>query len=648
MNSSRFPLLNHISSGILATDSNGTIQVWNSVLEAWHGESRELMEGKNLFELFPHLNSNTFRSELRQVFESNHKACFDSEQLNIIPCPLPDGALRALKVTITLLHEYQFALFTVEDRTEHQKMINNYREMTKALQSELDQKIKLEEQNSHLISAINQAAEAILISSAEGRIDYANRAFYDQTGWLEGDLDAMNIHQLLEENREDLNSPLNALFREGKTWQGRENIRCKDGSNFMASVSMAPIRDENRGITHAVIIQEDVSQQIAIDEKLRRSQKQEALITLVGGIAHDFNNLLAGLVGQVYLATREVQHMPATLNRMKKVQKISQDASEIVKQLLTFARQGDHKATEFPLDAFIKEFSKLARHSVPESISWSLDFNAGDYPFRGDANLLQQSLLNMVHNAVEACDREHSNSIELILSHLNPYEEPALLAKYPVLRHGNFAHIKIRDNGRGIASENLERVFDPFYTTKQLGSGLGLAIVMGCIRNHHGIIDIESQPGAGSTFHILLPLKRSQTVSASPAINDDLKANILLVDDDPNVLEPTKELLECMGHQVILAKDGVQACELFQTSSLKWDILITDMVMPRMNGLESAKKIRAIKPNIPIIFATGYDQALVIEGTRKMENAVLISKPFDPDDLERLVINMVKKSRLSS
>ncbi|MDX8405998.1 MAG: response regulator, partial [Mariprofundus sp.] len=194
----------------------------------------------------------------------------------------------------------------------------------------------------------------------------------------------------------------------------------------------------------------------------------------------------------------------------------------------------------------------------------------------------------------------------------------------------------------GIPTEFRERIFDPFFSTKQLGSGLGLAMVMGCIRHHQGFIDVESSAG-GTSIHLFLPTIRSQPGSS----NDDPLAahngvSILLVDDDERVLEPTMELLESMQHRVIIAHDGREALEIFAQQPERWDIVITDMVMPHMNGLESSQQMRLLRPDIPLIYATGYDQSLVVDNTKKMANSILISKPFNPDELDQLIMRMVK------
>ena len=640
-----FPLLDHVSSGVLAIDSNGKIVLWNKILEQWHGIKREAMLEKSIYDCFPHLNQDVFKKQINSIFQSHDDSTltFDSDQ-SLFPCSLPNGTARTLQVTVSQLADHSLALFSIEDQSTQHELIENYKQMAKDLKAELEQKSALESRNARLSSAIDQAGEAVIITNRRGDIEYVNKAFYQQTGWNMDEVDSIGFYDgLLAGSNENFKAHLDEIFISGSIWQGRQEITCKDGNTFTASISIAPIADPNGNITHSVIIQEDISQQVMVDDKLRRSQKQEALITLVGGIAHDFNNLLAGLVGQVYLASREVKDLPKTAERLKKIQKISQEAAEIVKQLLTFARQGEHDAKEFPLDAFIKEFSKLAQHTVPESIRWVFDFKPGAYAFRGDANQLQQSLLNIVQNAVEACADTEDAQIELTLKPLDGEDTFRFVRKYPVLRHGNFAHILIQDNGSGISQENIDKIFDPFFSTKQLGSGLGLAIVMGCVRHHHGIIDVDSSLKSGTRFHIFLPMKTVKHEQDFSHPQGMVSAKILLVDDDPRVLEPTQELLESMGHVVELASDGQEACERFELQEDEWDIVITDMVMPRMNGLESAKRMRLLRPDIPIIFATGYDQSLVIENTRKMQNSVLIGKPFNPDELDQIILNMIKK-----
>jgi len=641
----QFPLLDHIENGILAIDGDGTIVLWNKNMERWSNQSRQQVLGQKLFELFPNTNAGVFKTRIDQVLTGGAPVTFSSQQHHhLIPCPLANGEFRAQLVTLTWLQDHQVALFTVLDQTEQVRLIEQYKISALSLKEELDQRLKLEKKNVQLVAAIDQAGEAVIITDVDGRIEYSNQSFTEQTGWPSDEVNSVDYFEtLIDKSDDNFSYQLQLSIEAEEAWVGRRQINRKSGGRFTASISIAPIINDDGDLTHHIIIQEDISLQMELEEKMRQTQKQEALITLIGGIAHDFNNLLAGMIGQVYLASREVIDMPKTAERMKKIQASAQDAAEIVKQLLTFARQGEHYAKEFSLTSFINEFVKLAQHNVPDNISLTSSFEPGVVNFRGDANQLQLSLLNIVQNAVDACKGVEDPHIEIILTPFDSSGHEQLLKKYPVLRHGNFAHVLIRDNGKGMPADMLERIFDPFFSTKQLGSGLGLAMVVGCVRHHHGIIDVESKPDHGSSFHLFLPTLISQmdaSIEEGKAFADGV--NILLVDDDERVLESTQELLESMGHQVSIASDGRAACEAFEEQPDRWDILITDIVMPHMDGVAASKKMRLLRPDLPVIYATGYDQSLVTEETRKMENTILISKPFNPNDLDRLISTLVK------
>ena len=474
----QFPLLDHISSGIVGIDRNATIHLWNERMEHWTGLNRQEMIGQNLFERFPRAAEEVFKLRIEQVLQGGAPIIF-SPQLHhhLIPCPLHDGGFRPQLVTVTWLPKQEIALFSIQDQTEQAKLINQYKETASALANELKEIKVLRQENKRLVRAIDQAGEAIIISNRHGQIKYCNKAFTVQTGWSRKEARELPIYrELFQQYREEFDLRADASVQTGQVWQGRSEVQRKDGSSFTASISIAPVirKKKKKNKNDFIIIQEDITSYVHLEEKMRHTQKQEALVTLVGGIAHDFNNLLAGLVGQVYLASREVKDRPKTADRLQKIQGITQEAAEIVGQLLTFARQGEMQTTEFPLTSFIKEFMKLAQHSVPENIQFTHDFEQGAFNFRGDANLLQQSLLNIIQNSVEACDGREDAAILVTLRAFHCEQDPHLVQKYPVLRHENFAHLSICDNGRGIPDEIIDKIFDPFFTTKQLGSGAGL------------------------------------------------------------------------------------------------------------------------------------------------------------------------------
>jgi len=320
----QFPLLDHISSGIIAIDRQANIVLWNARMEQWRGLTRAEVLGINLFSRFPEIDIDTVRKRIEQVIGGGAPVILSSQlHHHLIECPLPDGKYRTHSVTITWLEQFNVALFSIQDQTEEYKLIEQYKYSTSKLHSQLQQRKALEREKLQLSAAIDQAGEAIVITDHDGYIAYINRAFIQQTNWSQNDISTRMIYDtLLEENQPGFTKQLKKLLDDGQTWQGRQNIICKDGSSFTASISIAPISDEGGQITHHIIIQEDISGQLAMEEKFRHTQKQEALITLVGGIAHDFNNLLAGLVGQLYLASREVANLPKTAERMKKAQAI--------------------------------------------------------------------------------------------------------------------------------------------------------------------------------------------------------------------------------------------------------------------------------------------------------------------------------------
>ncbi len=655
----QFPLLDHISSGIVAIERDGSIVLWNERMEHWSGMPRQQVLGRNLFELFPRVGEDAFRIRIEQVLDGGAPVIF-SPQLHhhVIPCPRKlrgtdvaegDERYRPQLVTVSWLAAQSVALFSIQDQSEQMHVLNQHKATAALLSEELRQIKQLRREKRRLLSAIDQAGEAVIIINWQGEIEYHNRAFLEQTGWSPEEIRQMRFYEaLFYDHDESFNLRDQEQLINGEVWQGRKDIIRRDGSFFPASISIAPVvRKKKTKKNYFIVIQEDISHYVNLEEKLRHTQKQEALVTLVGGIAHDFNNLLAGLVGQVYLAAREVKALPKTAARLKKIQGITQEAAEIVAQLLTFARQGDLQTTEFPLSSFVKEFIKLARHSVPENIRLMHDFEQGAFNFRGDANQLQQALLNIVQNSVEACEGCSDGVIKIELRAFDPAAHPIFSSKYPVLQRGHFAHLVIRDNGKGIPEEIVDKVFDPFFSTKQLGSGLGLAVVQGCVRHHQGLVIAEPLLGGGTCMHLFLPLLASKEASEPaqvPVHDDQDSATILLVDDDLRVLEPTSELLESMGHRVTVAHNGKEACDIFAQRVNAWDLVITDMVMPQMNGLDACRYMRTLRADIPVIFATGYDRSLMTPETHRMENSQLISKPFNPDELDALIVRMTSSA----
>ncbi len=644
----QFNLLNAISEGACITDSQGNIVFWNQRLEYWSGITATALIGKNIFETFDKFNQQHIKMRIDMLKENSVPIVF-SAQLHgyFIPCSLPDGSLRIQRTTLSLLDDHEHILITIQDFTEYIRVNTKQKAINIRLKDELQQRQNLEKQQAQLISAMNQAAESIIIVDQSGHIEYINQTFSKETGWSQDDVLNKKTYQSLHAKKGDnFKKQIKATIRSAKAWQGRQKIKRKDGSLFIASISIAPIViDHESQVQHAVIIQEDISQQLTLEEQYRNIQKREALSTLVGGIAHDFNNLLAGILGNLYLASREVKELPKTAERLKKVQIAANDAADIVKQLMTFSHTEKVEEYDFPLDSFLKEINKVIQHTVPENINFTLDFAHEKYSMHGNADQLQQTIVNIIQNAVDACQKQNNPTIHMRLNIFNPAQHPEICITHPKLRTGEYAHISIQDNGSGIPLTHQDRIFDPFFTTKQMGSGLGLATSLGVIRHHNGVIEVDSKLNQGTSVHIYLPLKSKNIIP-----NDNPKellqeVHILLVDDDALVRETCAEMLESLGYKLTLARDGQEAVEVFKEHSEKFHVIIMDMIMPRLGGLEAAHKIRQITSDIPIIFATGYDQSISIKGAKKFENSVLISKPFHPHNLQEIITSFLHQEQ---
>jgi len=598
-----------------------------------------------LAELFPRFAQAHIQARLRMVKESQTSVVF-SAQIHgyLFPCPMDDGEYRLQQTTVSCLADGGL-LLSVQDFTDQIRQFNIQKASNRRLQKELTQRYKLEKENQQLIAAMDQAAEAVMICNERAQFQYVNRTFVQQTAWSKEEaLEKGSYAQLRTDGDVTFDQWVMEAIRSGEKWQGQHRVQRKDGTLFVANISIAPIMNLDGSVTHVVVIQEDITQHILLEEQFRQTQKQEALTTLVGGIAHDFNNLLSGMLGHIYLASREVKDLPKTPERLKKIQKSAYDAADIVKQLMTFSRRDQIDTRNFPLQSFLKEMVKLIEHSVPENIEFSLDFEQYAFPMHGDPDLLQQAMMNMVQNSVEACASVEHPHIKIALKLLNPTADEHLLVRYPALQYGEYAHLSIEDNGLGIHPDHHDRIFDPFFTTKQLGSGLGLATVMGCMRHHHGIIDVDSELDKGTKIHLYLPLCARNTMEHVEADETVCEVSILLVDDDPLVRETSAELLHDLGHEVITAIDGQDAIEIFEKNTQLFDVIVMDMVMPRVNGPAAVRRIRELRSDIPVIFATAYDRSVSLEDAEKFERAMLVSKPFNPEDLNHLISTVLDEN----
>lgn len=361
-----------------------------------------------------------------------------------------------------------------------------------------------------LSQAINYAGESILITDRNGIIEYANPSCEKVTGYTVEEV-VGNTPGMFSGGNQDaaFYKDMWATITSGQPWRGKVINRKKDGSLYPVMLTISPIHDQSGDMTrytHFVGIQSDLTKIESLEHQFYQAQKMEAIGTLVSGVSHDFNNMLSGIMGNVYFARKKSQDRPDVMDKLGDIDTLALHASEMIKQLLIFAREDSIEMQRVSLTSFMEQAFKLARSAISKEIHCSCDICQDELFINGDVTQIQQILMNLMNNARDALS--NTDQAEIICS-LSPYiADDQFLQKFPELEGTRFAHLSVKDNGSGIPAEKLDKIFDPFFTTKKAGegTGLGLAMIHGAIQSHKGVIEVESECARGTTFHIYLPL----------------------------------------------------------------------------------------------------------------------------------------------
>ena len=422
-------------------------------------------------------------------------------------------------------------------------------------------------------------------------------------------------------------------------YSSEHRLRTKSGDYKYVFVRGRAIWNESGQVIRMAGSTTDITARKHLETQLRQAQQMESIGRLAAGVAHDFNNLLTAILGHVNLGKRSLpEDSPVQLN-FEKIQRASLQAADFCKQLLAYSGQGRYTVQRLDLNQLVRETAELIHVSISRKISVQLQLSPQPVPIEADPSQIRQIVLNLLINAAEAIG-EQAGVIRLRTSAVHATAEEMRDAILPQNHPGcDYAQLEISDTGCGITPENLKKIFDPFFTTKFTGRGLGLSAVLGIVRANEGALKVHSQVGEGTSFKLLLPraAEPAPVIAPSPAVENGHwhgSGTVLVVEDEPIIREVAEALLQDLGFDVLLAEDGLQGVDTFKVHQDKITAVILDLNMPNLNGEEAYKIIREIRPEVPILLASGYSEQETVRRFTDQGPARFLQKPFLAPELE--------------
>ncbi len=539
--------------------------------------------------------------------------------------------------------------------------------------------LRLTESKSYVESIILSMSDGLLVTSPDGRITQVNRSLVQLMGCAMEDLLNKQLCDLFQQANQ-----VKDIFEKSKNKNGpaksEQLLRAAEGHTIPVLFSITNLSIEGRRLDRQVCLITDITdrkeaekilqrahdeletrvaerthelaesnrslhlemkERKRVESDLRQAQKMESIGTLAGGIAHDFNNILTAILGYVDLS-RYSTDKSEIASFLEEVFKAGLRAKDLVQQILTFSRQTEHELSPTLLHPIIKDSLKLLRASIPTTIEISSEIDSECGTVMADSTQLHQIMMNLCTNAYQAM--QGSGGTLTVRLH-----ECEIKQDVSGLPHGLYVQLEIRDTGPGMDQDTLQRIFDPYFTTKEAGkgTGLGLAVVHGIVQSHDGKISVQSTLGEGTCFTILLPRCKEHEGSREISSRDSgllptgANEHLLVVDDEEEIVRMLHHLLTLFGYRVTSMTDSSEALAWFTANHHTVDLVITDMTMPKLTGLSLSKKMLQLAPDIPVILCSGYSEEINEEQVKKQGLSAFINKPIDQKILAHTVHNVL-------
>jgi len=505
---------------------------------------------------------------------------------------------------------------------------------------------KTTETLAHLGMAVDQAAEAVVVTDREGTIQYVNPAFERITGYSVAEVVGKNP-RILKSGEQDASFYRGfwSVLGRGEVWTGHFINRRKDGSLYEEDATISPVHDSAGNIVSFVAVKRDVTRVVSLEKQVRMAQKMESVGTLAGGIAHDFNNVLTVIIGFGEMLKRRIANDPKAASDLDEILHGAERASVLTRQLLTFARRQVVDLINLDLNQVVADLEKLLRKVTREDIEIKTFPAENPVTVLADRGQVEQVLMNLCLNARDAMPGGGQLVIEAGVTSLD--EE--YRKQYPYMKAGRYGVLSVSDTGIGMDEKTRERIFEPFFTTKgpDKGTGLGLAVVYGIVKQHNGFIHVYSEPGKGSTFRVYFPSVESlpdPKTAASRTVTVGGNETILLTEDEEPVRNLMEQTLRSYGYRVLVTRDGEEAVDEFRRHEKEIAMVVLDAVMPKMGGKQAYDAMAKTSPGLKVLFLSGYSANAIHESFVLLPGLPFLQKPFVPDALARKVREVLDKT----
>lgn len=522
---------------------------------------------------------------------------------------------------------------------DHSKVIQcNIRDITARKWAEAERK--------RLMAAIEQAEEAIVMTDAQGIIQFVNPAFERTTGYSRKEAVGQNPRILKSGEQDKLfYRNLWETILGGRTWAGRMVNKRKDGTLYTEETTISPVRDASGQIVNYVAVKRDITEHLRLAAQFQQSQKMEAVGLLAGGVAHDYNNMLNVILGYTELALNKVDPAQPLHADLEEIYKAAIRSTDITRQLLAFARKQTIIPVVLDLNQNVESMLKMLRRLIGEGINLAWLPEVGLYPVNMDPVQVGQILANLCVNARDAIADVGKVTIETG----NAVFDETYCAQHAGFVAGEYVLLAVSDDGCGMDKETLDQIFKPFFTSKGVGqgTGLGLSTVYGIVKQNNGFINVYSETGKGTTFRIYLPRYAGQAVDTQRERAAEIPLSrgetVLVVEDEPANLTMAKIMLKELGYRVLAAGTPGEAIDLAEKHSSEIHLLITDVVMPEMNGWDLAERLQSLYPSMKILFMSGYTANVIVHRGVLDKGVNFIQKPFSMKDLAVKVRRAVRE-----